>query len=237
MRLPAKSLAVFSKLKASSINFTEIFFTTLQRIHLNIRNFKCTDPSCLKDFVHQTSLKNHLLTHSKVRSFVCSHCGLAFTTNGNLTQHKAKHDEASRKKFVCDICDKRFNRRSNLKEHFASHTKEQLYKCEQCHKKFSTSSSLAKHKKIHMGLKPFKCPIPSCRKSFSQNSHLKKHLHGSIHSAANSCNICLRSFRRSDTLQKHLQTHKKIYVPKTTIISNEIIVPSGSTFVEIKKIL
>lgn len=179
---------------------------------------------CSKDFVHQTSLKNHLLTHSKVKSFVCSDCGLAFSTNGNLTQHRLKHD--GDKKFSCDICDKKFIRSSNLKEHLATHTKEQRHECSSCDKKFFSSSALSKHRKLHTAVRPFQCPIPSCLKSFDQHSHLQKHLSSNVHSSTNKCNICSKTFRRIETFQAHMKIHEDQNKP--IIISDEIIVPKNS---------
>lgn len=171
-----------------------------------------------------------MLTHSKVKSFVCSICGLAFATNGNLTQHKARHDESTRRKFRCQICDKGFNRAANLKEHFVTHTKEKSYECTTCQKRFSSSSALAKHRRIHDPFKPYCCPINGCYKSFTQLGHLQKHLKSNTHSAVNTCEICHSNFRFQTTLQKHMKTHEIELVtdePKTLIISNELLVPAS----------
>ena len=188
-----------------------LYWIIFKRIHLNIRNFKCTE--CSKDFVHQTSLKNHLLTHSNIKSFVCSVCGLSFTTNGNLNQHKMTHEGENQKKFSCEICSKKFNRSTNLKEHIATHTKEQRYHCSTCEKKFSNSSALSKHKKLHNDVKPFQCPNTTCKKRFSQRSHLKKHVNSSVHSESKSCYP--GSLPKAEKLSKPV------------IISNEVIVEAS----------
>ena len=50
-----------------------------------------TCPKCLYSTNVKTNLKNHLLTHSKVRPYICDICGVGYIQKKNLLNHKRHH--------------------------------------------------------------------------------------------------------------------------------------------------
>ena len=55
------------------------------------------------------------------RSFYCDICGLKFSTNSLLVEHKKlNHQGVGIKKFKCHICNSAFTRGYNLKPHIKS---------------------------------------------------------------------------------------------------------------------
>lgn len=75
--------------------------------HLNIRNYKCPDPSCDRTFVDPSSVTKHMVVHNKEdRKFQCSLCGSRFNRLGALRYHEKTHRQE--RNHVCDICKKSF---------------------------------------------------------------------------------------------------------------------------------
>ncbi len=103
--------------------------------------------------------------------FPCEICGKAFTTKGNLDDHKRIHTKE--KPYSCNICENSFLISSELTFHKRIHTGEKTYSCKTCKKSFYTSSNLTVHTRIHTGEKPYLCEI--CKKSYSSSSELSKH--------------------------------------------------------------
>lgn len=75
--------------------------------HLNIRNYKCPDPSCDRTFVDPSSVSKHMVVHNKEdRKFQCSLCGSRFNRLGALRYHEKTHRQE--RNHVCNICKKSF---------------------------------------------------------------------------------------------------------------------------------
>ncbi|CAI4223213.1 unnamed protein product [Auanema sp. JU1783] len=79
------------------------------------KRFSCS--KCEKEFVERTKLKRHMLVHTRVQSFACTHTG----------------------------CTKQFALKSNLKAHMKIHTGEKQYKCVHCSHAFSHPYNLKVH--------------------------------------------------------------------------------------------
>ena len=54
---------------------------------LGERPYKCSKEGCDRTFVEHSSLKKHMLTHSKSKPYSCSICGKTFTQVGSRNIH------------------------------------------------------------------------------------------------------------------------------------------------------
>lgn len=70
---------------------------------------------CGKGFDSFKCLNEHLVTHTKDKSFVCPDCDKPFGTKKSLIQHSWIHKEY--KRFECKICVRKFNQRVSWKTH------------------------------------------------------------------------------------------------------------------------
>ena len=55
---------------------------------------------CGKGFSKSCSLKGHILTHSRIKSYICNVCGKGFTHADNLKTHTVTH--IAEKKHMCN---------------------------------------------------------------------------------------------------------------------------------------
>ncbi len=80
--------------------------------------YKC--PTCHKNFTRNSSLNEHLPSHSKVYKFQCSICGAKFLRlNGQRRHERTQHVD---KKFTCNGCGTTFRRKDHLLSHQRSRT-------------------------------------------------------------------------------------------------------------------
>ena len=69
---------------------------------------KCPFEGCDKEYKHQSSLLQHVRTHTQKKLFKCNFCGKRFVTNGNLKDHERRH--LNMKLFQCEKCNMKFYR-------------------------------------------------------------------------------------------------------------------------------
>ncbi|XP_004456694.1 zinc finger protein 580-like [Dasypus novemcinctus] len=53
------------------------------------KGFTC--PQCLQVFKSALNLKNHSISHSELRPYICAICGKTFKNSGNLAMHRFIH--------------------------------------------------------------------------------------------------------------------------------------------------
>ncbi|XP_076986806.1 zinc finger protein 580-like [Tamandua tetradactyla] len=53
------------------------------------KGFPC--PQCFQVFKSALNLRNHSISHSELRPYVCAICGKAFKHSGNLSMHRVIH--------------------------------------------------------------------------------------------------------------------------------------------------
>jgi len=85
------------------------------------KTHNCSWKNCEKVFNKTTHLDSHILTHQKVRPFVCKapNCLRSFTRCDELSRHQRIHE--SEKRFNCEICSKGFTRSDHYKKHLRIH--------------------------------------------------------------------------------------------------------------------
>ena len=84
------------------------------------KKFQCE--ICEKKFSHECNLKQHMLTHSKVKNHECDICKKRFTYKSHLVEHFRIH--LGEKPFGCAECGKWFTQASSRCQHIRSHHKE-----------------------------------------------------------------------------------------------------------------
>ncbi|KAM7051858.1 PR domain zinc finger protein 5 isoform 2-T2 [Acridotheres tristis] len=166
----------------SSFASQEILAEHLQTLHQKPseeKEFKCRN--CGKKFPVKQALQRHVLQCTEnispgdsSRSFQCSVCNTAFSSESSYEQHK----EACRgdARFICkaDSCGKRFKSKDALKKHkenvHSGNSRKKLM-CSVCNKKCSSAANLQEHRKIH---EIFECQ--ECDKKFISANQLKRHM-------------------------------------------------------------
>ncbi|CAG2101834.1 unnamed protein product [Medioppia subpectinata] len=82
---------------------------------------KCPQTDCPFVAITRVALQKHVIIHPK--PYACDTCGLKFRSNGYLTQHKRRHNDAL--KYRCDWpeCGRLFSEKCLLRDHVNTHTK------------------------------------------------------------------------------------------------------------------
>lgn len=120
----------------------------IQRKHLLVIPHKCD--ICHKIFKQLCHLKEHKLTHKKIK---CNICQAEFRTKAKFHLHKKIHE--GDKPFCCEKCNKKFSHNSQYLTHFRVCRGGKPFKCEVCNKKFGQKSTLNRHLRIHENEKPY----------------------------------------------------------------------------------
>lgn len=106
------------------------------RIHGdNTQKFQC--PQCDKSVGSKSSLKYHMESHSRIKTFCCYKCGRMFAKNGGLERHLEEFHSSDHHIYHCHICPKTFKNLSTLRSHVnVQHNSNTMFSCEICLKTF-----------------------------------------------------------------------------------------------------
>ena len=112
-------------------------------------------PVCTKCFASPYLLRDHLMTHSGEKPYMCSQCGRQFTHRSSLISHQ-KCLHYSKKKSNCPECGKAICA-ARMAEHMRSMHRGILHKCPHCKLEFRQQEWLNWHVLFHAGVQPFIC--------------------------------------------------------------------------------
>ena len=158
------------------------------------KTFPCPEVGCNKQFKDKSSVRRHLLTHTKDYKKECSLCHLVVM---DLSQHMKIHD-VNRKKYPCPECNKLFTKKAHVRRHMLNHTKEQKTECPIC----KMMCSNVKNHIFYVHGSNEKETCPECGKEFK---HL--HLHMRTTHADREKKLCLICDKEVFDLKTHLKTH------------------------------
>ncbi|TSL82473.1 Zinc finger imprinted 3 [Bagarius yarrelli] len=164
-------------------------------------------PKCERSFRHHSSMLYHLKRHKK-GVFLCTDCGLAFSTKGVLLRHSFHH--LGLLPYTCIRCKRHFRLSSQYLKH---ECKPEQLQCEACLVIFPSEEEFLKHKKdtgcwgdqrtLNTKTNDIRCM--ECGQVFSSSEELKKH--AGTHQRILRCSECGMGFRSSIMLMSHMAGH------------------------------
>ncbi|XP_077486289.1 histone-lysine N-methyltransferase PRDM9-like isoform X3 [Amblyomma americanum] len=104
-------------------------------------SFAC--PVCAREFPKSSSVKKHMLSHTREKSHQCPECGERFGAANTLRHHRRMH--SSDVSYKCATCGEGFGNWSNLKNHLWVHRDTKPFACAVCGREFSTLLYAKRH--------------------------------------------------------------------------------------------
>lgn len=174
--------------------------------HTGVREFRCPEPNCAKEYTNRSHLKRHIrVNHNSTKESTssqirCKHpsCAKTFSTDQSMRRHyDLKH--VLGKSWTCEECGERFWRKLQLKQHLFRHTGQYPHRCNHCDKGFMNLKSLRHHQTTHA---IHKCD--SCTSEFTRWTDLVAH-RKLQHMTMYQCDICQGKFRSKRNLKAHIR--------------------------------
>ncbi|XP_055680468.1 zinc finger protein 26-like [Lutzomyia longipalpis] len=135
-------------------------------------------PICSQECKTQSTLTNHIKTHSTDKPFVCTMCDKAFKMKSHLESHVSTHMQKS---LMCPYCPKRFKVQKAVEDHIKNrhhglppNPNDPVICCTICKKIYKSLSALMEHVRIHPKRKPYECEF--CGKRMTCSYYKKKHI-------------------------------------------------------------
>ncbi|XP_027009706.2 zinc finger and SCAN domain-containing protein 2 [Tachysurus fulvidraco] len=170
-----------------------------------VKRYPC--PKCEHTFLHHSSMLYHLKRHNK-GVFLCTDCGLAFSTKGVLLRHSFHH--LGLLPYTCIRCKRHFRLASLYLKH---ECKPEQLQCVACLVTFQSQEDFLKHKKdtgcwghqTALSAKTNDIRCMECGQVFDNSEELKKH--AGTHQRVMRCSECGMGFRSSIMLMSHMGGH------------------------------
>ncbi|KAM4704496.1 zinc finger protein 574-like [Rhinophrynus dorsalis] len=184
--------------------------------------FNC--PLCSKVFPTQPEVGEHLNSHRDESRYLCVDCGLAFSSEAVLLNHRRSH--LPNPLYTCE-CGQTFLNMTKFLYHRRMHNNKQRdpvsieekktgnytfptpaggFLCTPCGKEFPLLPQLLRHQRfVHALERRHKCP--TCGKPFKKRSHLRNHILTHTGERPYSCTDCSKSFNSQANLLRHRLTH------------------------------
>lgn len=159
---------------------------------------------CDKTFTCGEEFKEHAISHSNNKSYVCTICNKSSNRRSSHYKHIMSHQV--KKPNLCNVCGKTFCRGYKMEDHMLTHSEEKPYECSLCHKRYASRNNLRIHEETHKGNRPYPCKI--CNKTFTTPSNLNTHVK-SVHNKVkpHRCGVCNMSFLYPQLLKIHMRKH------------------------------
>lgn len=188
-------------------------FTTINKVSLSThkrrmhkRDFRYHCDKCNRSFMSNYDLQDHKASHLGTKTFICEHCGNAYSQRTYLVAHKRfvhRIQQGAPKKFHCNLCSKSFATDHNLRKHISLHS--QTFLCAHCGKEFATKHDLKLHTRKHTGERPYQCKV--CSKAFARSVTLRVHSLTHTGERPYVCDICEQSFTQRSSMMAHRRKH------------------------------
>uniref|UniRef100_K1PU10 Zinc finger protein 60 n=1 Tax=Magallana gigas TaxID=29159 RepID=K1PU10_MAGGI len=205
-----------------------LFFESVEKLMLHyVTSSECLNskecPVCGK--VINSSLKEHLKSHSDDRPYQCEICKASFKRNHQMKLHKQTvHSDL--RLYHCELCEKSFKRRDKLTCHYRTHSDEHPFMCTECGSVFKWKHHLKRHRdNVHADkasqIKARRFPCSVCGNCFKWRHHLKRHLRN-VHRLFDGL------WDGEDT-KMSLDSENSLAVPKNQLVGSFTTVKSSST--------
>lgn len=194
-----------AQMSQNECQFCSMYFPSLLELknhlmtHTELRSYQCDQ--CDKNFISKRSLQDHLAEHKGEKPCLCEVCGKRFSSPAQLKSHKRVHAT----QHGCPYCGKLFSLLGNLKIHIRTHTGEKPFPCSTCGKRFPSAGDLQVHVRIHTGEKPYKCEV--CDRGFVTSSQCSVHMRTHTGERPFSCTVCGKRFAQRQCCQEHMMIH------------------------------
>lgn len=172
---------------------------------------------CPTTFSSEQDLTKHKAFHFQ-KEHQCDKCEQSFDDLYEYILHKETHDGLG--KYTCTRCSFSTSKQDSIKNHLKRHDRP-IYQCGVCEKKFFGQSVYNAHMEIHSGVKKYSCEY--CPKKFLTANYLKMHrdlnhqkeLYG--YEMTYPCPECGRTFTFEKSLKRHLSSMHKIGEDRTVL--------------------
>lgn len=104
-------------------------------------SFAC--PVCARQFPKSSSVKKHMVAHTREKPYQCVECGERFGGAKTLKHHRRTH--LSSLSYQCPTCGEGFGHLANLRNHLWVHRESKPYACAVCGREFSTLRYARRH--------------------------------------------------------------------------------------------
>ncbi|XP_014226069.1 uncharacterized protein LOC106651891 [Trichogramma pretiosum] len=175
------------------------------KIHDVRIQYLCSD--CGVEFSTGKARREHNATC--VQKLICKGCGELQESKGKKRQHEQKHCDESYGQ-LCDTCGEKFKHQGTLDQHIKVKHMDlgKVHKCPECSKEFTFKTKMTFHMKtVHTTVRAFLCE--DCGKDFKNPASLRHHKVRK-HLEPNSrkeCKICKKMIPAYG-MSKHMHTHK-----------------------------
>ncbi|KAK8397977.1 hypothetical protein O3P69_003701 [Scylla paramamosain] len=181
------------------------------KMHLNIKPYKCKFSECQMKFSSHGQLYRHMQSahNTKKDKHECHICGASFAEKRYRDAHihvcLSKISGSAPHK--CPFCHKAFKLARYLQLHLRTvhWLKDEQFLCEICDKVLTDKKNVIIHMKSHMGETKAKCKV--CGKEFNRKSYLWTHMRTHTNQRPYKCNFCTKAFTQYSTWKNHERTH------------------------------